>query len=101
MENNELSFIKGKNVVKDIANKVLELDKLEYIMPDNFKTQLRDYQITGFKWFKNLSYLGFGGILADEMGLGKTVQTIAFLLSEKDKKSLIIAPTSLIYNWKN
>lgn len=35
------------------------------------------------------------------MGLGKTVQTIAFLLSEKKKKSLIVAPTSLIYNWKN
>lgn len=101
LENNNLSFIKGKNIVKDISNKVLELDKLKYIMPDNLKTQLRDYQIIGFKWFKNLSYLGFGGILADEMGLGKTVQTIAFLLSEKDKKSLIIAPTSLIYNWKN
>lgn len=101
LENSNLSFIKGKNVVKDIANKVLELDKLEYNMPDNLKTALRDYQITGFKWFENLSYLGFGGILADEMGLGKTVQTIAFLLSEKDKKSLIIAPTSLVYNWKN
>lgn len=35
------------------------------------------------------------------MGLGKTVQTIAFLLSEKGKKTLIITPTSLIYNWKN
>ena len=35
------------------------------------------------------------------MGLGKTIQTIAFLLSEEGKKSLIITPTSLIYNWKN
>ena len=101
LENNNLSFVKGKNIVKDIADKVLDLDKLEYTLPTDLKTKLRDYQITGFKWFKNLSYLGFGGILADEMGLGKTVQTIAFLLSEKDKKSIIIAPTSLIYNWKN
>ncbi|BCZ47824.1 DEAD/DEAH box helicase [Clostridium gelidum] len=101
LENNNLSFVKGKNIVKDIANKVLDLEKLQYTLPKNLKTQLRDYQIIGFKWFKNLSYLGFGGILADEMGLGKTVQTIAFLLSEKDKKSIIIAPTSLIYNWKN
>ena len=37
--------------------------------------------------------------LADEMGLGKTIQTIAFLLTQKEKTSLIIAPTSLIYNW--
>ena len=101
LENNNLPFVKGKNIVKDIANKVLDLDKLEYTVPENLKTQLRDYQITGFKWFKNLSYLGFGGVLADEMGLGKTVEAIAFLLSEKDKKSIIIAPTSLIYNWKN
>lgn len=101
LENSNLSLIKGKNIVEDITNKVLELDKLEYAMPDNLKTNLRDYQIVGFKWFKNLSYLGFGGILADEMGLGKTVQTIAFLLSEQGKKTIIIAPTSLLYNWKN
>jgi len=101
LENNNLSFVKGKNIVKDIANKVLDLEKLEYTLPKNLKTKLRDYQITGFKWFKNLSYLGFGGVLADEMGLGKTVEAITFLLSEKGKKSIIIAPTSLIYNWKN
>lgn len=35
------------------------------------------------------------------MGLGKTIQTIAFLLSQKNKKSIVVAPTSLIYNWKN
>ena len=35
------------------------------------------------------------------MGLGKTLQTITFLLSEVGKKSIIITPTSLIYNWKS
>ena len=35
------------------------------------------------------------------MGLGKTLQTITLLLSNKESKSLIIAPTSLIYNWNN
>jgi SNF2 family DNA or RNA helicase len=54
----------------------------------------------GFKWLRTISELGFGGILADEMGLGKTIQTIAFLLSEKRKITLIACPTSLIYNWK-
>ena len=33
-------------------------------------------------------------------GFGKTVQTIAFLLSKQDKKSIVITPTALIYNWK-
>nr|WP_242568082.1 DEAD/DEAH box helicase [Clostridium botulinum] len=35
------------------------------------------------------------------MGLGKTIQTISFLLSEKGAKSLIVTPTSLIYNWQD
>ena len=35
------------------------------------------------------------------MGLGKTLQSIAFLLSEENKKSIVIAPTALIHNWKS
>ena len=35
------------------------------------------------------------------MGLGKTIQVITFLLSNPNKKSIIITPTALIYNWKN
>ncbi|HEM6392640.1 TPA: SNF2 helicase associated domain-containing protein [Streptococcus suis] len=71
-------------------------------MPDvDVKTALRDYQQTGVKWLSMLDYYGFGGILADDMGLGKTLQTIAFLSSRmtKDSKVLILAPSSLIYNW--
>ena len=44
-----------------------------------------------------------GGILADDMGLGKTVQVIALLLDAHQEKehsvSLVVAPTSLAYNW--
>ena len=51
-----------------------------------------------------LSKFNFGGCLADDMGLGKTVQTLAMLQAEKDKgtasASLLIMPTSLIYNWQ-
>ena len=77
------------------------LEEIDYKVPRELKATLRDYQLTGFKWFKTLSHYEFGGILADEMGLGKTVQTIAFLLSEKNKKSIIVTPTSLIYNWRS
>ena len=33
------------------------------------------------------------------MGLGKTLQIIAFLLSQKKSKSIVVVPTSVIYNW--
>ncbi|HFU4465407.1 TPA: SNF2-related protein [Streptococcus suis] len=71
-------------------------------MPDlDVKTELRDYQQTGVKWLSMLDHYGFGGILADDMGLGKTLQTIAFLSSRMTETTrvLILAPSSLIYNW--
>lgn len=101
IKENKFDFIQGTEIIEDISEKLSNLKKMKFKVPENLNAELRKYQVTGFNWFKNLSYLGFGGILADEMGLGKTVQTIAFLLSEKKKKTLIIAPTSLIYNWKN
>lgn len=73
-------------------------------VPDSLNAQLRDYQVTGFKWFKSLARYQLGGILADEMGLGKTIQAISFILSEKEidnsRPAIVIAPASLIYNWK-
>ena len=101
IKDNNLLFVEGKDIVKHIANKVENLEEIDYKIPQELKATLRDYQLTGFKWFKTLSHYEFGGILADEMGLGKTIQTIAFLLSEKNKKSIIITPTSLIYNWRS
>ena len=67
---------------------------------------LRPYQQRGYEWLLALHSLGMGGILADDMGLGKTVQTLAALLSSVQTEtermpSLIVAPTSLTYNWLN
>ncbi|PJI10281.1 DNA helicase [Clostridium sp. CT7] len=95
----KLKFMKSSDEIQKIEDKLTNIKDIE--VPNNFKGTLRDYQIKGFKWLKTLSEVGFGGILADEMGLGKTIQIIAFLLAEKDKKALIICPTSLIYNWKD
>lgn len=69
----------------------------------NVQAQVRDYQQLGVKWLSMLAHYGFGGILADDMGLGKTLQTIAFLAAHlsEGEKVLILAPSSLIYNWKD
>ena len=74
----------------------------EFTLPPlKVEATLRDYQETGVKWISMLDRYGFGGILADDMGLGKTLQTIAFLSSrlKKETNVLILAPSSLIYNW--
>ena len=62
---------------------------------------LRDYQKRGYEWMAGLDRMRMGGILADEMGLGKTAQIIALMLAarEEGRTSLVVAPTSLTYNW--
>ena len=62
---------------------------------------LRPYQQRGYQWLQTLDKLHMGGILADDMGLGKTVQVISLLKAnqQKDQVSLVVAPTSLTYNW--
>ena len=62
---------------------------------------LRDYQKRGYDWMCALDRMRMGGILADDMGLGKTAQIIALLQSarEQGRTSLVVAPTSLTYNW--
>ena len=96
----EMSFVSGKKYVDNVIKKYDKLNK-NIELPQNLNASLRDYQVEGFEFLKTLANYGFGGILADEMGLGKTIQTIAFLLSESNKKSIVITPTALIYNWKS
>ena len=106
------------NLVKDLQDgnlaKVHISDRLknlenftgirDYPLPGAFQGQLRPYQKAGYNWLRFLNEFSLGGCLADDMGLGKTVQTLALLESEKEKgqsgTSLLIMPTSLIYNWE-
>ena len=101
IEDEDLSFVNGSIYVSNVVKKFDKVKSKNYEVPKDLNATLRDYQVSGFEFFKTLSDYQFGGILADEMGLGKTIQTIAFLLSNKDKKSIVITPTALIYNWKN
>lgn len=101
----------GENTTKSFQRKLQRLsdfDQIEDIpSPADFKGELRSYQKAGYNWFNFLRQYRFGGVLADDMGLGKTIQTLAFLQHTKDSRakddpttSLLIVPTSLIYNWK-
>lgn len=75
-----------------------------YSLPEQLKATLRPYQIEGYRWLKFLNEYKLGGCLADDMGLGKTLQTLTLLQSCKEegnkKPSLLVMPTSLLYNWK-
>ncbi|MBR1864903.1 MAG: DEAD/DEAH box helicase [Lachnospiraceae bacterium] len=72
----------------------------KYEIPDGIRANLREYQITGYRWACALGQMGFGGILADDMGLGKTLQMITYLCSLKGETHLVICPASLVYNWE-
>ncbi|HMR17765.1 MAG TPA: DEAD/DEAH box helicase [Sphingobacterium sp.] len=94
-----------------ISRKLARLSDFEEIenvsLPQYFNGQLRPYQQAGYNWFHFLQSYQFGGVLADDMGLGKTVQTLALLQKQKEtlqgtdhaRTSLLILPTSLVYNW--
>ncbi len=112
--NHHLSFIDRMLVEADQKNldslseeKLKKLDKFDKIkdvtIPENFIGELRDYQKAGYDWLNFLKDFSFGGILADDMGLGKTIQALALLRNEINKHpqklNLIVAPTSVIFNW--
>ncbi len=104
-----------KSLIRDMKS-VADSD---YEVPDAMKPILRDYQKTGYRWLCTIAQLGFSGILADDMGLGKTLQIITLLeharLEAISKTvdltdtashtacpppvSLIVCPSSLVYNW--
>lgn len=83
------------------------IDEIKSLKPKNSVSQfighLREYQKLGYSWLSLLVDKNIGAILADDMGLGKTIQILA-LFAEKlnsNQKALIVAPKSLVFNWKN
>lgn len=90
-----------KKLIENLQNfNGLEVNKL----PEEISGKPRHYQAAGYNWLLFLNRHGFHGILADDMGVGKTFQVLLLLLYLKQQNlskgpSLIIAPTSVIYNW--
>ena len=68
---------------------------------DAFRGELRDYQARGVVWMKFLADNGFGALLADDMGLGKTVEAIAWMLASGGGPYLVVAPLTLLSNWRH
>lgn len=79
-----------------------ETSAQHYALSPHYENILRDYQKEGYQWLRTLCDYGLNGILADDMGLGKTIQVICLLDHiEHTKPSIVICPSSLIYNWED
>lgn len=80
-----------------------EPQNFAYKKSEKLAIALRSYQEDGVRWLNMLTHYNMGGILADDMGLGKTLQAIAYLLSSlaEEETALIVAPSSLLYNWQD
>jgi len=90
-----------------LLQRLREIDGIAEVEPPaTLNATLRPYQQQGLNWLQFLRQYQLAGILADDMGLGKTIQALAHLLKEKeagrdDRPSLVIAPTSLMFNWRH
>ncbi len=97
---------KGAEELLALTEKLRDFQGIQPIaLPEGLNAELRHYQHEGLNWLQFLREYQFNGILADDMGLGKTLQTLAHLLIEKqagrlDQPAIVIAPTSLMGNWR-
>jgi len=101
-----LFSLSGGKELRELGQKLKNFTGIRNVaLPVNLYAELRHYQQHGLNWLQFLREYKFAGILADDMGLGKTIQTLVHLLLEKQSgrmtlPCLIIAPTSLMSNWR-
>jgi len=87
-----------------------ELDRLKPLLdgfrgipiaaaPGGFTGELRPYQQRGVDWLVFCRLAGLGCVLADDMGLGKTIQALAAIPARGTGKTLVVSPTSVLFNW--
>lgn len=86
-----------------------EVTKYSFIKSNNLNSsiELKKHQVEGIAWMQYLVKNKYRGcLLADDMGLGKTLQILYFLqwhrndMNRENKPYLIVAPVSLLDNWK-
>lgn len=98
----EVGDFKGDAAWRKQVDRLRKAEQFVPKLPSTLQAELRDYQAEGFEWLSRLSAWGVGACLADDMGLGKTLQAIAVILTRAgDGPSLVIAPTSVCFNWQN
>lgn len=96
----------GGDRIREMGRKLANFSGIQSVeVPKEFLAELRPYQLEGLSWLQFLREYKFGGILADDMGLGKTVQALSHITVEKTsgrmtEPCLVIAPTSLMFNWQ-
>ena len=93
--------VRNDDSVTEYTNRLMKVKEQTIQLKDEYKSLLRTYQQQGIQWLYDLKNMGLNGILADDMGLGKTLQVLVFYKQyvSKDKPSLIVCPSSLMYNW--
>ncbi len=99
-----LGFVEDLKQLKSAGLSDFKSKAGHHPLSPRYQSLLRDYQKLGVAWLHAIADYGLGGILADDMGLGKTLQAIAFIESDYKRSrapALVIAPTSLIYNWES
>jgi SNF2 family DNA or RNA helicase len=99
----ELENLKLKGWIRGLVNNLKSQDASPFSIGKikGFKGDLREYQIRGVSWMRFLADNGFGALLADDMGLGKTIQAIGFMLSYGKGPYLVVAPLTLLSNWRH
>ncbi len=77
----------GGAQIRSLAQRLRDIREYSASPPAGLNATLRPYQQEGLSWMQSLRQLEVGGILADDMGLGKTLQTLAHILSEKNRRT--------------
>ncbi|WP_130735329.1 DEAD/DEAH box helicase [Flavobacterium sp. J27] len=128
IQKNQFTLLEETGIAKE--NNSFNKEIIPYETTGNIQATLRNYQNEGVNWLVKNYQLGLGSCLADDMGLGKTIQSLAYLdfvftrfeedfsiipetepsfdlfsnatqHKEKKLKALVVAPSSLTYNWFN
>lgn len=100
----QLKYIENKRA--DESNQITNENIFNGLSED---IKLYQHQQEGVAWILKCWKEGYKGVLlADDMGLGKTVQALAFISGRKvnavtlfKQSVLIVAPVSLLENWKD